>query len=204
LVQTKEEIKAKAREYSQRPEVKAKRKEYSQRYEVKAKREVQRQDPETKAKKKSYDITYKKTPKAKAYEKSRLLDPKRRAYQKELHSRPEVRTKIKEYKDNIRIQVLQTYSKRLSDSDIPCCICCGKNSHHDFLAIDHIAGRKQMDFMPELVKIRYSSKLLNHTLFSWIIENDFPNGFQILCANCNFAKGIKNNNNQCPMKNKPH
>ena len=41
-------------------------------------------------------------------------------------------------------------------------------------------------------------------LSNWIIKNNFPKGFQVLCSNCNFAKGLKKNNNKCPMKNKPH
>ena len=98
----------------------------------------------------------------------------------------------------MRLKVLQTYSKRLSNSDIPCCRCCEENFHIDFLAVDHIAGRKKMDSEPELVKLGYSSKLQNQPLQQWIIENNFPKGFQILCHKCNFAKGIKRNNNKCP------
>ena len=37
-----------------------------------------------------------------------------------------------------------------------------------------------------------------------IYENDLPEGFQILCHNCNTAKGMIKNNNECPMENKPH
>jgi hypothetical protein len=54
------------------------------------------------------------------------------------------------------------------------------------------------------LKIGYSSELKYKKLINWIIEHDFPEGFQILCQNCNFTKGMKNNNNECPMKNKPH
>jgi len=100
--------------------------------------------------------------------------------------------------------VLQHYSKNLSNSDIPCCNCCGLNSHLDFLALDHIAGKKKMDSEDELVKLGYSSKLENRVLIKWIIDNNFPKGFQVLCTGCNFAKGMKKNNNECPMKNKPH
>lgn len=55
-----------------------------------------------------------------------------------------------------------------------------------------------MDSEPELVKLGYSSKLDSHELNHWIIRNDFPDGFQVLCHNCNFAKGKKGNNNMCP------
>ena len=89
-----------------------------------------------------------------------------------------------------RAIVLQHYSQILSKSDVPCCNCCGENSFVEFLAIDHIIGRKQMDSVPELVKIGYSSKLIAQQLIDWIIVNDFPKGFQILCHNCNMAKGV--------------
>jgi hypothetical protein len=207
------EVKAKQKEYSQRPEVKAKQKEYSQRPEVKAKQKEYNSRPEVKAKRKEYQSTpeykakqkeYDSRPEVKAKQKEYSQRPEVKAKQKEYDSRPEVKLrKIEQYQYD-RLIILQTYSKRLSNSDVPCCICCGENFHSDFLAIDHIAGRKQMDSEPELVKIGYSSKLLNHQLIKWIIENNFPSGFQILCANCNFAKGMKKNNNECPMKNKPH
>jgi hypothetical protein len=34
-------------------------------------------------------------------------------------------------------------------------------------------------------------------LINWIIENNYPDGFQILCHNCNVAKGLIGNNNTC-------
>ena len=90
----------------------------------------------------------------------------------------------------MRLKILQYYSKRLSKSNIPCCRCCGEKSHVNFLAIDHIAGKKEMDSEPELVKLGYSSSLMGKNLFRWIIENNFPKGFQVLCHNCNSAKGF--------------
>jgi hypothetical protein len=209
--------KIKAKEYSQRPEVKAKAKEYSQRPEVKAKAKEYSQRPEVKARTKVRLKEYRKTPEVKAKQKESkkkyLKSSKGKIKVKEYNSRPEVKAKVKEYnsrnkkryakpRQDRRMQVLQIYSKRLSNSNVPCCNCCNKNSHSDFLAIDHIAGRKQMDSEPELVKIGYSSKLFNHQLIKWIIENDFPSGFQILCSNCNFAKGLEKNNNQCPHERK--
>ena len=61
-----------------------------------------------------------------------------------------------------------------------------------------------MESEPELVNLGYSSKLDGTVLNLWIIKHNFPKGFQILCKNCNQAKGMKKNNNECPMKNKPH
>ena len=87
---------------------------------------------------------------------------------------------------------------QLSNDDKPKCACCGLNEHTNFLALDHIAGRNEMDSEPELVKLGYSSKLKSIKWFNWLIENNFPKGFQILCKNCNQAKAFLKNKNQCP------
>ena len=90
----------------------------------------------------------------------------------------------------MRLKVLQEYSKRHSNSNVPCCNCCGENSFIEFLDIDHITGRYEMDSEPELVALGYSSKLQSKYLNKWLIDNNFPEGFQILCKNCNGAKGV--------------
>ena len=59
-------------------------------------------------------------------------------------------------------------SKHLSKSDIPCCRCCGEKSHIEFLSLDHIAGRKEMDSEPELVKLGYSSSFKANSLSFWV------------------------------------
>ena len=120
-------------------------------------------------------------------------DEERTANQKKNRDKPES-------KEN-RLKVLQYYSKRLSKSNIPCCNCCGLNSHIEFLTVDHIEGRQEMDSEPELKKLKYMSKLSGTALVIWIIKNNFPKGFQILCHNCNQTKGYYG---KCPLENKPH
>ena len=105
-----------------------------------------------------------------------------------------------ESKEN-RLKVLQYYSKNLSHSDVPCCNCCGLNSHIEFLTIDHIAGRQEMDSEHNLKKLKYTPKLSGTALVIWITKNNFPKGFQILCHNCNQTKGYYG---KCPLENKPH
>ena len=167
MVQTDEERKAKQKEIRDRPENKAKQKAIRQTPEYKAKAKAHAQTPEAKAKRKEYN------------------------------SRPEVKAKRKSNSHSLRLKVLQYYSKQLSKSDIPCCRCCGDNFHIDFLALDHIAGRRKMDSESELLKLGYSSSLTSSNLLRWIIKNNFPKGFQILCHNCNIAKG-HSKDNKCP------
>ena len=200
MVQTDEERKAKAKAYYQRPEVIESTKKYLQRPEVIARRKKNRSKPERQAKEKEY----RSKPEIKIKKREYSQRPEVIARRKKDRDKPENKAKEKKERDSFRLNVLKHYSKRLSNSEIPCCRCCGQNSHHQFLAVDHIAGKKQMDFEPELVKLGYSSKLRNNLLLKWLEKNDFPKGFQILCHSCNFAKGMKKNNNECPMKNKPH
>ena len=157
-------------------------------------------DEERKAKKREYNTRSD----VRAKNKARFQTPEYKAKVKARQEIPENKANVKNAKEYTRLKVLQYYSKLLSKSDIPCCNCCKTNNHIAFLAIDHIAGKKQMDSEPELRKIGYSSKLDGMDLVKWIMDNDFPEGFQILCSNCNFAKSFPKNNNKCPMENKPH
>ena len=125
----------------------------------------------------------------------------KRKAQKKYHQSSRAQMKSKENRESKRLKVLKHYSKNLSNSDIPCCNCCGENSNLKFLSIDHIIGKTEMDAIKELVKIKYSSKLRDIKLTRWIIKNNFPKGFQILCHNCNSAKGYYGN---CPLEGKPH
>jgi len=69
------------------------------------------------------------------------------------------------------------------------CKCCGENNI-EFLSLDHIkgGGKKQR-------------KEGGQHQYGWIIKNNFPDNFQVLCMNCNFARGKTNNKNKiCPHK----
>jgi len=65
----------------------------------------------------------------------------------------------------------------------PQCRCCGE-SENKFLCIDHINGGGR----------KHRAEVGSH-FYRWIINNGFPSGLQILCHNCNMAKGFYN---QCP------
>ena len=67
----------------------------------------------------------------------------------------------------------------------PHCVCCGE-SHLQFLALDHINGGGS----------KHRKEVGKGTmLYGWILRNNFPEIFQILCHNCNSAKGFYG---QCP------
>ncbi len=72
-----------------------------------------------------------------------MVDLKLRQGTKLTRQKPENKKRARELDRDLRYLVLQTYSKRLSNSEIPCCKCCHLNTHIAFLAVDHIAGKKQ-------------------------------------------------------------
>lgn len=66
--------------------------------------------------------------------------------------------------------------------DPPQCQCCGE-VHIQFLAIDHVNG--------DGASHRRELGLKGGTAFySWLVQNGLPDGFRVLCHNCNMAYGI--------------
>lgn len=82
----------------------------------------------------------------------------------------------KEYCENLRFSILAV----LSDGQ-PKCSCCSENKV-EFLTIDHI-DRKG---------IKYGKNKDLKTIqqfFLWLIHNNFPEGYRVLCYNCNCSLG---------------
>lgn len=97
-----------------------------------------------------------------------------------------------------KLQVFTHYSKKLLNSDIPRCNCC-EYVGIEFLTVDHIIPKNEMAKDPKWIEMKFRATLKADPLCQWLITNNFPRGFQILCWNCNFAKGILG---QCPHKMK--
>lgn len=87
-------------------------------------------------------------------------------------NRIEENKRIRELRKKQREKIIQYYGAK--------CKCCGEEKI-EFLTIDHINN----DGAKHRKEIGGSSKILN-----WIIKNNFPKDFQILCFNCNLAKSI--------------
>ncbi len=179
MVQTDEERKAKNKAYKQTPEYKAWTKDYNSRSEVKEKKKASRARPEAKAK-------------ANARQRVQNAKPENKAKFKKKYqgNKSEILAKSKVVREDLKKEVFSEYSKRHSKSKTPCCRCCGENFDIDFLSVDHIDGRTHL--------AKDEKHLRANLLNVWLKKNNFPDGFQILCHNCNFAKGMKKNNNKCP------
>ncbi len=204
-VQTDEERRAKQRVYSMTPRNKAMRKAYNASDIGKAKRRERDSRPEVKARRKAE----RDRPEVKARRKERDSRPdviaNRLKNQKRIRATPEY--KIRESKRNLmlRVEILSNLSKRMSNSDKPMCACCGLNDHIDFLELDHIQGRELMNSIKELTDIGYPAKKSGAVLWNWLKKHNYlehldTDYFQVLCKNCNQAKGMKKNNNTSPHK----
>jgi 5-methylcytosine-specific restriction endonuclease McrA len=188
---TKEEIKAKKREYLEeyysRPEVKSYRstraKKYNARPEIKARKEKLAQRPERKAQRKEYNSK----PETKARERAYNTSAIGKARFKKSRDKPENKAKRKARELKLKLEVFSVYSKRHSNSDIPICRCCGYKNFQ-WLQVDHIGARKHLSEKEKL--------LGGKDVWRRLKKDGYPSDFQILCPACNFAKSDLK---ECPI-----
>lgn len=76
----------------------------------------------------------------------------------------------KKYREKQRMMALKKYGDK--------CACCGEKEYK-FLSFDHINGGGNKH-----------RKIVGVKTVKYIIKNNFPAIFQILCHNCNLAKGF--------------
>ncbi len=81
---------------------------------------------------------------------------------------------MKQRRMTIRMQALFHYSNGSLK-----CKQCGED-HTEFLSLDHINGGGHC---------HQKTVGRGSMFYKWIVTNDFPPGLQVLCHNCNFAKG---------------
>jgi hypothetical protein len=68
------------------------------------------------------------------------------------------------------------------------CKCCGERTV-EFLSIDHIDGNGSEHRRKIASGENGSPKSQAVKFYEWLRANSYPPGFQVLCMNCNFAKG---------------
>ena len=89
-----------------------------------------------------------------------------------LHSE-QGRTWSKSYYRRLKKEALDAYS-----NSNPKCSCCGE-SHIEFLTIDHMNGGGYEH-----------RKKIKTSIYQWLKKNNYPEGYRVLCMNCNFSIGM--------------
>jgi hypothetical protein len=63
------------------------------------------------------------------------------------------------------------------------CACCGE-TERDFLTIDYINGNGNKERLAVLGQLGAGWRF-----YKWLIKQGFPEGYAVLCMNCNMSKG---------------
>lgn len=147
---------------------------------VKATQEKYNANPINKAKRKAHKLIPEVRLRMRELERLRRARPEfqekqketRKRYYAQPHNKERYKQQAKLHNQRRRSLVLSYYGKQ--------CACCGE-TEQEFLGIDHINGcgkemRKEQGF--------------GSMFYCWLIRNNFPQGFQTLCHNCNLAKGF--------------
>jgi hypothetical protein len=61
------------------------------------------------------------------------------------------------------------------------CVCCGE-TQLEFLSIDHINNDGREDRQQH-------KSWVGSQFYYWLVRNNFPPGYQIMCLNCNVSRG---------------
>lgn len=85
-----------------------------------------------------------------------------------------LKAKKRQYFKEYRLKVLLHYSDGILE-----CRCCQERTY-EFLSIDHKYGGGN----------EHRRKLGSKYIYSWLVSTGFPEGYQVLCHNCNLAKGF--------------
>lgn len=112
---------------------------------------------------------------------------KNREYLRKYAAKFRLTQKYKDYMFNWKLKTKTTVINHYSNGTMHC-RCC-KETEMGFLSIDHINGGGN----------KHRKKIGSYAggaFYRWLIKNNFPDGFQILCYNCNLGRAI--NGGMCP------
>lgn len=110
------------------------------------------------------------------YKRPEIIEKLRKYYKKRNKERSEyykIRARIRDKK--LKMMIITHYTK--GKMRCQCSKCDVKEL--GFLTVDHINNDGT----------EHRKKLKNYNIYKWIVDNNYPNMFQILCYNCNLTKG---------------
>lgn len=88
--------------------------------------------------------------------------------------RQKYRSTIEKNRKQLKLDAINAYGGK--------CACCGIN-HYEFMAIDHIYGNGN--------KHRKENKTgSGQQFYRWLKKENYPEGFRVLCHNCNMSYGL--------------
>jgi len=109
---------------------------------------------------------------------------KKRSVEWNKNNKPHRNERTRNRRRKIKELVLKHYGDK--------CNCPGCDvTEPKFLTIDHISGGGK--------KHRKEIGRFGGDFYEWLVKNNFPDGFQVLCFNCNCAKGFFG---KCPHEEK--
>jgi len=100
-----------------------------------------------------------------------------------LQNRDRLREKANRFNHQLKLEVLTHYG-----GEPPCCQICGFEDIRA-LSIDHIEGDG-----------REHRKKIGSGLRAWLKRNHYPEGYQVLCMNCQFIKRFERGENRWGTK----
>jgi len=111
-------------------------------------------------------------------------DQRRLIDKRAIARKPEYYRALKKYchymwRERLRRAVFGHYSNNAFK-----CACCGE-SEQDFLVIDHIQGNGNEHRRAVFGTINAGG----YRMHRWLVKQGFPQGFQLLCSNCNSSRG---------------
>ncbi len=106
----------------------------------------------------------------------------------QINNKDKTKKARRKYHQKNKLKVLTYYSR---DNIVPKCVCCGETII-EFLGIDHINNNGAEE--------RKQIGLIGADFYAWLIKQGYPEGYQVMCHNCNQGRQI--NNGICPHKQK--
>ncbi len=175
--------------YKNRDKRKEEKKQYATEYYVKNREIIRQKSIQHYLKNRDRILSQNKLYRDNHKEQAREYRARNRSYFQEYckmyweNNRVKLNASIRKRYNRIRVEVIGHYSNGKNE-----CACCAENNIK-FLSFDHIHGGGR----------QHRKKLLKYFSFaSWLKKQNYPEGIQILCYNCNL--GRQHNGGTCPHK----
>jgi hypothetical protein len=87
----------------------------------------------------------------------------------------------REYNKKVKHEVIEAYGGE--------CACCGEDKI-EFMSIDHIDGGRHGKISGRQLRKSGEHGGVGRHLYTWLRQQKYPEGFRVLCHNCNQSKGM--------------